>query len=133
MRVIIVGAGFTGTQLARYLVQEKHDISVIEADEELALRASNRLDCLVLHDKGNSLKSLEEAGIAKADALVCVTNSDEINMIICGLAASRYHNLIKIARVRSEKYMKMHSASGNGEFPQDAKVLGIDHFIHPDI
>ncbi|MCL2126832.1 MAG: NAD-binding protein [Treponema sp.] len=118
MRVIIVGAGFTGTQLARYLVQEKHDVSLIESNEERARHASNRIDCLVLHGEGNSLKSLEEAGIAGADALVCVTDSDELNMIICGLAASRFHELVKIARVRNEDYIK---------------VLGIDRFVHPDI
>src|SRR5215471_18686986 len=98
MRIIIVGAGRTGTQLARYLIREKHDVALIESNEERARHASNRLDCLVLHDEGNNYASLEEAGIAKAQALVCVTDSDEVNMIICGIAASKYPGLLKIAR-----------------------------------
>jgi len=118
MRVVIVGAGQTGTQLARYLVQEKHDVSLIEPDEETARHASNRIDCLVLRDTGTRIESLEEAGIAKADALVCVTDSDEKNMIICGLAASRYPGLVKIARVRNAEY---------------TMLMGIDRFVHPDI
>jgi trk system potassium uptake protein TrkA len=104
MRIIVVGAGQVGTQLVRHLIQEKHDVSLIESDEERARHASNRLDCMVLHDEGNSLSVLEEAGIAKADALVCVTESDEVNMIICGLAASRYPKLVKLARVRNDDY-----------------------------
>jgi trk system potassium uptake protein TrkA len=119
-----------GTQLAKHLIQEKHDVSIIEAIEERARHASNRLDCLVIHDEGNSLKALKEAGIVRAEALVCVTDSDEVNMIICGLAASRYgqenSGLLKIARVRNDDYMHL-SRSGNKQ------VLGIDRFIHPNM
>jgi trk system potassium uptake protein TrkA len=114
-----------GTQVARYLIQEKHDVSLIEANGERARHASNRLDCLVIQDEGNSLSALEEAGIAKADALVCVTDSDEVNMIICGLAASRYPELVKIARVRNDDYVRLNRA---GE-----RILGIDFFVHPDV
>ncbi|GHV96022.1 Trk system potassium transport protein TrkA [Spirochaetia bacterium] len=134
MRIIIVGAGMVGTQLAKHLIQEKHDVSIIESNEERARHASNRLDCLVIHDAGNSIKALEEAGIARADALVCVTDSDEVNMIICGLAASRYGRtnkpgepgLLKIARVRNDDYMHLSQAG-------DKQVLGIDRFIHPNM
>ena len=128
MRIVIVGAGRTGTQLTRHLIREKHDVSLIESNEERARHASNRLDCLVLHDEGNSLSALEEAGIAKAEALVCVTDSDEVNMIICGLAASSYPGLKKIARVRNDDYIKL-----NQHVPNDQGILGIDYFVHPDV
>ena len=128
MRIIIVGAGRTGTQLAKYLVQEKHDVSLIESNEERARHASNRLDCLVLHDEGNSLSTLEEAGVKKADALVCVTDSDEVNMLICGLAASRHPEMLKIARVRNDEYVRL-----NQNTMQQPAILGIDCFIHPDV
>jgi trk system potassium uptake protein TrkA len=131
MRVVIVGAGTVGTQLARRLALEKHDVSLIEADEERARHASNRIDCLVIHDEGNSLSALEEAGIAKADALVCVTNFDEVNMITCGLAASRYPKLLKIARVRNDDYIRINPA-GN-RLKDNPSILGIDYFVHPDI
>jgi trk system potassium uptake protein TrkA len=129
MRVIIVGAGLTGTQLAKYLIEEKHDVCLIESDEETARHASNRLDCYVLHDTGNCIESLEEAGIAKANALVSVTESDEKNIIICGLAASHYPNLIKIARVRNDEYAMLRQTGDS----KSRKILGIDHFVYPDI
>jgi len=128
LRIIIVGAGRTGTQLAKYLVQEKHDVSLIESNEERARHASNRLDCLVLHDEGNSLSTLEEAGGQKADALVCVTDSDEVNMLICGLAASRHPEMLKIARVRNDEYVRL-----NQNTMQQPAILGIDCFVHPDV
>lgn len=125
MKVIIVGAGMVGAQLARHLIEERDDVVIVERDEEVARHASNRLDCMVLQDEGNSLAALEEAGIAKADALICVTESDEVNMITCGLAASRYPALLKIARVRNDEYAKLSGL--------DERLLGIDYFVHPDV
>ncbi|GHT75291.1 Trk system potassium transport protein TrkA [Spirochaetia bacterium] len=141
MRIVIVGAGLVGTQLARHLIQEKHDISLIESNAERARHASNRMDCLVLHDEGNSLRALEDAGIARADALVCVTGSDEVNMIICGLAASRYPKLLKIARVRNVDYARLnlqgegalHEGTSAGGAAGSVAALGIDHFVQPDV
>ena len=120
MKIVIVGAGFTGTQLAGYLIQEGHEVSIIESDDETARNASNRLDCLVVHDKGSNVAALEEAGIHEADALVCVSESDEVNMIICSIAFSmqKTKKLLKIARVRNTGYKK---------------IIGIDSFIHPNI
>jgi trk system potassium uptake protein TrkA len=137
MRVIIVGAGMVGTQLARHLVQEKHDVSIIESNEDRARHASNYLDCLVLQENGNSIAALREAGLAKADALVCVTGSDELNMIICGLAASLDTNIppkiIKIARVRNDEYARIRETLGdNSTDKSTVRPLGIDLFIHPD-
>lgn len=125
MRIVIIGAGLVGTQLSKHLIKENHDVSLIESNEERARHASNRLDCLVIHDEGNNLGALEEAGIAKAHALVCTTDSDEINMLICGLAASRYPQLLKIARVRNDDYVRLNRA--------EERILGIDHFVHPNV
>ncbi|MDR1143999.1 MAG: NAD-binding protein [Spirochaetaceae bacterium] len=127
MHIVIVGAGLAGTQLARILIEKKHDIAIIEANEERARHVSNRLDCMVLQDEGNSIGALEEAGIAQADALICVTDSDEVNMIICGLAAG-YPKLLKIARVRNAEYVRR-----NFQNQVDGASMGIDFFVHPDV
>ncbi|MDR2768829.1 MAG: NAD-binding protein [Treponema sp.] len=127
MRIIIVGAGLVGTQLAQRLIAEKHDVTLIERDEDRARHVSNRLDCMVIQSEGNSIQNLEEAGIFKADALVCVTDSDEVNMIICGLA-SRYPKLFRIARVHNEEYVRR-----NFRNQERAALMGIDFFIHPDV
>ncbi|MBQ6057405.1 MAG: NAD-binding protein, partial [Treponema sp.] len=104
MKIIIVGAGFTGVQLAKRLVSEKNDVVLIDNDEETVRHLSDRVDCLVVQANGNSLETLESAGIAKADALVALTESDELNMITCSLIDSVYPDVFKIARVRNDEY-----------------------------
>lgn len=129
MKIIIVGAGFTGTQLARRLIQEKNDVVLIERDEDTARHVSNRLDCLVIPGNGNNLAALKEAGIAKADALVMLTESDEVNMITCSLVDSVYPDVLKIARVRNaDYYADLPEELINSENP----IYGVDFMIQPD-
>ena len=85
MKIVIVGAGFTGVQLAKLLINEKNEVALIDNNEETIRHAQNLLDCTVVCADGNNLETLEEVGIAKANALVCVTSSDEVNMITCSL------------------------------------------------
>ena len=129
MRIIIVGAGFTGTQLAKRLIQEKNDVVLVERDEDIVRHVSNRLDCLVITGNGNNLATLKEAGIGKADALIMLTESDEVNMITCSLVDSVYPDVIKIARVRNpDYYVDLPEEIDNSENP----LYGIDFMIQPD-
>ena len=129
MRIIIVGAGFTGTQLAKRLIQEKNDVVLIERDEDIVRHVSNRLDCLVITGNGNNLATLKEAGIGKTDALIMLTESDEVNMITCSLVDSVYPDVIKIARVRNpDYYVDLPDEIDNSENP----LYGIDFMIQPD-
>ena len=137
MRIVIVGAGFTGVQLAKLLINEKNHVAVIDNDENVIRHASNQLDCTVMCADGNSLDTLEEVGIAKADALVCVTSSDEINMITCSLVDAVYPDILKIARVRNYAYYvntasaeKKHSNNFGGK---RRPLYGINYMIHPDV
>lgn len=134
MKIIIIGAGFTGTQLARRLISEKNDVTLIESNEETVRHALNRLDCMVVQAEGNNLATLQDAGIAKADALVAVTESDELNMITCSLVDSVYPNIIKIARVRNDDYYA-NSAGKDDDTKKDSTrpLYGIDFMVHPDI
>ena len=104
MRVVIVGAGFTGIQLAKIRVNERNNVTVIDNNEEITRHVADQVDCTVLTQDGNNLENLEEAGIAKADALVCLTDSDEVNMITCSLVDAFYPDILKIARVRNYAY-----------------------------
>ena len=137
MKIVIVGAGFTGVQLAKLLINEKNQVAIIDNNEDTIRHASNQLDCTVLCADGNNLETLESVGVAKADALICVTSSDEVNMITCSLVDNVYPNILKIARVRNYAYyvntanaQKKHS----NEFGSKHRPLyGIDYMIHPDV
>lgn len=137
MNIVIIGGGFTGTQLAKRLINEKNDVVLIDNDEEVVRHISNRLDCTVIEADGNNLENLEEAGIAKADALVTVTSSDEINMITCSLVDAVYPRLLKIARVRNYAYYVNTAQAAKHHAETFAKnhrpLYGIDFMIHPDV
>lgn len=137
MNILIVGAGFTGVQLAKRLIDEKNNVTLIDNDPETVRHAANRLDCTVLEADGNNLATLEECGIAKADALVAVSGNDEVNMITCSLVDAVYPRPVKIARVRNYAYYintaaaaRHHAETFSGKH---RPLYGIDYMIHPDV
>ena len=137
MKIVIVGAGFTGVQLAKLLINEKNQVVVIDNDEDIIRHASNKLDCTVMCADGNNLDTLEEVGIARADALVCVTSSDEVNMITCSLVDAVYPDILKIARVRNYAYYvnttKAEKKHSNDFAGKHRPLYGINYMIHPDV
>ena len=135
MKILIIGAGFTGSQLAKLLIKEKNELIIIDNNEEVIRHASNFLDCTIIHDDGNNLSTLEEAGLAKADALICVTDSDEVNMITCSLVDAVYPSLLKIARVRNYAYYFNKASVNKINLDKEDKrpLYGINYMIHPDV
>lgn len=127
-KIVIVGAGFVGTQLAKALVQEGRDVVLIDRDAAKVREVSNQIDCAVVLSDGNSPAALEDAGIESADALVAVTERDEVNMITCSYVESHYPEVYRIARVRNYDYYKS-ALSNDGE----RRVYGIDQAIHPNV
>ncbi|MDP8211930.1 MAG: Trk system potassium transporter TrkA [Candidatus Zapsychrus exili] len=99
MKIIIVGAGRIGINLARSLSEENHEIYLIEKDQEVALKATEKLDIKVICGNGSDPESLKQAGVDQADLVIAVTISDEVNMIVCSLA-SFFGSKRQIARVR---------------------------------
>lgn len=137
MKIVIVGAGFTGTQLARRLINEKNEVTLVDTNQEILDHATNNLDCSVVLSDGNTLETLESAGISKADALVCVTSNDEVNMITCSLVDAIYPHVLKIARVRNFAYYldteKVQKKQAEFTTEKQRPLYGIDYMIHPDI
>lgn len=125
MNAIIVGAGVTGTVLARSLIAKGHNVVLIDPDEDTARHAANQLDCMVIADRGNKISVLFDAGIERADVLIVVTESDEVNLITCGIVESLNPEIFKIARVRNPDYLETFMLPGQ-------KLLGVDKIVFPD-
>lgn len=124
MIIVIVGAGKTGFALAQKLLEEGKEVILIEKDSERALYADNNLDCQVIVEHGNNIDVLKNAGVAKADFFIALTDSDEINMITCALVSREFEHPRTIARVRNNDYAQ--TSIGSGE------SFGIDHVINPE-
>ena len=137
MKTIVVGAGFTGVQLARALIADKHRVTLIDRDPDRVRDVGNLLDCEVVRAQGNNLDALERAGVESADALVAVTDSDEVNMITCALVDAVYPQVKKIARVRNYSYYAVTEDTARKyaeKFSGDRRPpFGIDWMVNPDV
>lgn len=86
MYIIILGGGQVGERLARLLVEDKHDVTILEIDTEIAQRLSVELDALVLNEDGTDQKALVDAEIERADAFITATSDDKVNLFACRIA-----------------------------------------------
>lgn len=101
MYIIIIGCGRLGSTLGRELSDNGHDVCILDRDNE-------KLSVLGSGFNGQKISGIEfdndkllEAGIQKADALLAVTNDDNINITV-SLIAKDIHKVPKIiARVNS--------------------------------
>lgn len=124
MRILIVGAGIVGANLAGELTKEGHDISLIEQDSSVLRRLADKLDILLVNGNGASQKTLIEAGIGEVEMLIAVTANDEANIVICNIARG-FKVARKIARVRNSEYVSPDSVI-------DPVALGVDILVNPD-
>lgn len=125
MRIIVVGGGGVGYEVARSLSEKKQDVIVIEQNEIKARRFTEALDVMVIEDNGANASVLEKAGIKEAGMLIAVTHVDEINIIAC-LLAKQYDVPMTVCRIRNSSYVDNTSVLS-------PKQLGIDMVINPEL
>ena len=123
-RLIICGAGVIGSNLAKYLAEERHEVTLIEQKQNVAARATEKLDVQVTVGSAFDPRVLEEAGVGQADMVIAVTNSDVANLTICSLAAA-FGAKKMIARVRDMALSEMVERHGRDHFH-------VDEIINPD-
>ena len=125
MYIIIVGAGEVGTYLAKILIREKHDVAIIESDEQVARELEATMDALVIHGNGVTREGFKQAGLAKADLVLAVTAVDEVNLIACMTATKYGKNPQTVARVRQLDYLL-------GKDSISAEELGLSLLVGPE-
>lgn len=127
MKIIILGAGQTGTALAEYLVTDsENDITIVDHNQHMLQSLQERFDLQVIHGYPSYPYVLKNAGAKDADMLVAVTNSDETNMVACQVGYSLFNIPRKVARIRAPEYTDDSFAL----FKPD--VISIDHIIAPE-
>jgi trk system potassium uptake protein TrkA len=104
MFVLITGGGRTGTQLARTLLEQDHEVHIVENRPQVLTRLHRELPTEVIYE-GNPInpKVLEGAGIQRANVLAACTASDEMNLVQCFIARESYHVHRTIARVNNPR------------------------------
>ena len=105
MRVIVVGAGAVGYNIAERLSLEHQDVVVIEPEEGARAHVDDNLDVQTVEGRGSSPSTLFRAGIDQASMIIAVTDSDEVNIVACMVAtACGREGLLRVARVRDDDF-----------------------------
>ena len=104
MRILIAGSGKVGETLAKQLSAERHDVTLIDSDPKVLASGVERYDVLAVQGNCASMKILQQANIEKADLLIAVTGSDELNLLCCMTAHMINPALHTIARIRDPEY-----------------------------
>lgn len=123
MNIIVVGCGKVGRTLAEQLIQEGHDVSVVDTDRRVVEEITNSFDALGVVGNGAIYSTQKEAGIEDAHLLIAVTDSDELNLLCC-LIAKKAGDCKTIARVRNPIYYK--------EIGFIKEELGLSMVINPE-
>lgn len=124
MRVLVIGGGEVGQNVARVLSAERHDVTLVDQDGARIEALQGEIDALVLPGNGASPRFLREVSAGQADLLVAVTQRDETN-VIAALAGHQLGARQTIARVRDPDYFGPEESFARDE-------LGIDFLINPD-
>lgn len=124
MQIILVGGGKVGAALCRSLVEENHDVVLIEQKESVLKHLTKRYDIIGLLGNGANHKILEQADIHDCDIFIAMTDKDEVNMISAVLA-KQMGAKETIVRVRNPEY-------SNAYF-KERNFLGFSLVINPEL
>jgi len=111
MKIIIMGCGRVGSQVAQLLDSEGHDVTVIDP-------VLDNLDRLGINYHGKKIRGvgfdrdvLIQAGIEMADAFVATSSSDNANIVAARIARNIFHVPRVVARLydprRAEIYRRL--------------------------
>jgi trk system potassium uptake protein TrkA len=102
MKVMIAGGDPTGAQLASLLLEQSHEIVLIEHRKEVLARLHLELPTEVIYeDDATDIQVLEDAGIRDVDVLAACSSNDADNLVLCYLAHNRYHVPRTIGRINN--------------------------------
>ena len=124
MKVIVVGAGRRGFALAKYMIENSHDVVLIDDDYARVEHAKDKLDCLSIYGSGTDMEMLKAAGVENADSFVAVTDKDEVNLISCGIANSLFSVKKTVATVANLEYTGTKGLNG--------MLFGINYIINSE-
>lgn len=124
MKVLIVGIGKLGYQLADAFSQKGNDVIAMDRDRDALQRAEEHMDVLTILHNGFEIEALKEAHIKDLDLTVAVTDDDETNILIA-FVAKRLGTKKVIARVRNPEYDRQ------AEFLRSE--MDIDRIINPEL
>ena len=111
MNAVVIGCGRVGSSVARGLVADGWDVTVIDENEDALGRLAAWTGGFVV-GHGMDVSVLERAGLADADAAVVATSGDNTNIVIGQVLTTRYDIGTVVVRVLDPARAKLYADRG---------------------
>jgi trk system potassium uptake protein TrkA len=111
MYIVITGGGMVGGGLVRMLLDNKHDVVLIEQNKDICDKLYAETGVVAINASATSIEALNEAGISKADVLVAATGQDADNLA-CAILAKSFEVPQIIVRMRDPAYKNAYIVAG---------------------
>jgi trk system potassium uptake protein TrkA len=122
MRVLIVGGGRAGLNIAQHLSASGHEVTVIDRDRAITTRASEQYGLITLAGDATDASVLEDAEIRRAEVVVALLQRDADNLAVALLARSAGVERV-MARVRDKAYASIYLEAGVDHLFSETDVL----------
>ena len=111
MKIVIVGAGRAGLEVALHLTKIGHTVTVLDQDERVTRRASEQYGLVALSGDATVAAVLEEADIAQSDVVVAMLRRDSDNLAVALLARAAGVERVMV-RMRDNAYRSIYASAG---------------------
>ena len=101
MYIMVIGGGRVGYYLTRALLDEGHEVLVVERNAAYCETINDELGSLCFHGDGCEAATLAELGTERAGMFIAVTGDDEDNLVACQVAKHKFNVPRTIARIRN--------------------------------
>lgn len=116
-KIIILGAGQVGGTVAEILAAENHDVTVVDKNSDVLRELNDRMDIRTILGRASYPDVLRNAGADEADFTIAATDSDETNMVAMQIVYSLLKGSGRVARIRSQEYIKEKDLFHNKNMP----------------
>lgn len=103
MYIIVVGGGRVGYYLIKALLEEGHEVLLLEKNDSFCRIINDELGSVCTLGDGCEAATLAQVGTSRADMFVAVTGDDEDNLVACQVAKFKFNVPRTIARIRNPK------------------------------
>jgi len=101
MYIVIIGGGRIGYYLTKTLLNEGHEIVIVEKEAALVDTLNNEFGSVCIRGDGCELATLIKVGTERAEMFIAVTGEDPDNLVSCQLAKHRFNVKRTVARIRN--------------------------------
>lgn len=123
MYVIIVGGGKVGYYLSKKLLEEGHEVLLVEKNPKKSGFIREEIGDIVYQGDGCEMRHMQEMGMERADIVAAVTGDDEDNLVVCQLAKKKFNVKRVISRVNNPKNEEIFKKLGVDEIVNGTKII----------